>query len=569
MIVKGIPNLVNGNDVITFTNSKAVKAYFGETDLQSLSSWYEEDPDKHHLGLINLFRGVENYPIPMYVGMIKNGATISVNGPNGTFRYDMPVSKSDTIQTILDLSDQYMPGRDGGIFKIALNHKFEANDILTYSAARGCQIMVSGEWEVKKINGGWLHYVRMISMDKVKYFPKDFLKAGVKYWKVTDGLGEYSTQFSSVSGSDRAGTIKCEFQLGNHRGVESYTTMYAAMKRMSAATIDTQNFMDRVERRLYEMRQTNDGDLTDIAVITQGIRDQNGNIRGLKKGAQGGLIASTMEILALAELSRMEANELMFQRAGTIIDNNSVIRKNEGLYHQLRRGFTIKYSRRGGLTKVHLRNAAQYVFRNRPDIPITSRRMKFRCGFHAFNNVQEIFRDEIWRQLNHIPGKLVGTDRMINNPISGDNLNLKLNPIMFTGVYLDGIGLVDIEHDASLDFEQMTDRRMLIDGEYAYTSWSLIMEDITSTEYSNAFANIPDKSNAVLGNMNNNVFYVKPEGPSLFWGNSQGRYSSRTNSQILSSRSTMDESFWCHSMSACWVMDNSRMVLIELNEREY
>lgn len=568
MIVQGIPNLIGGNDVITFTNSKAVKAYFGETDLQTLSSWYEEDPDKHHLGLINLSRGVENYPVPMYVGMIKNGATISVNGPNGTFRYDMPVSKSDVIQTILDTSDQYMPGRDGGIFKIAFNHKFEPNDIITYSATRGCQLMVSSEWEIKKINGGWLHYVRMVNMERAKFFPKQFLKAGVKYWKITDGLGEYSTQFSSVSGSDRAGTIKCEFQLGNHRGVESYTTMYAAMKRMSAATIDTQNFMDRVERRLYEMRQANDGDLADIAVLTKSVRGANGQISGLRKGA-GGLIANTMEVLALAELQKMEANELMFQRAGVIIDNNSVIRKNEGLYHQLRRGFTIKYSRRDGLQKVHFRNAAQYIFRNRPDIPITSRRMKFRCGFHAFNNVMRIFDDEIWKQLNRIPGKLIGDDRLINNPISGDNLNLQLNPIMFKAVYLDGIGMVEIEHDSSLDFEQMSDRRMLIDGEYAHTSYSLIMEDMTSQEYSNAFANIPDRSNAVIGNMNNNVFYVKPEGPSLFWGNSQGRYSSRSASQILSSRNTMDESFWCHSMSACWVMDNSRMVLIELNELDY
>lgn len=568
MIVQGIPNLIGGNDVITFTNSKAVKAYFGETDLQTLSSWYEEDPDKHHLGLINLARGVENYPVPMYVGMIKNGATISVNGPNGTFRYDMPVSKSDVIQTIVDTSDQYMPGRDGGIFKIVLNHKFEPNDIITYSATRGCQIMVSSEWEIKKVNGGWLHYVRMVNMERAKFFPKQFLKAGVKYWKITDGLGEYSTQFSSVSGSDRSGTIKCEFQLGNHRGVESYTTMYAAMKRMSAATIDTQNFMDRVERRLYEMRQANDGDLADIAVLTKSVRGANGQISGLKKNA-GGLIANTMEVLALAELQKMEANELMFQRAGVIIDNNSVIRKNEGLYHQLRRGFTIKYTRRDGLQKVHFRNAAQYIFRNRPDIPITSRRMKFRCGFHAFNNVMRIFDDEIWKQLNRIPGKLLGDDRLISNPISGDNLNLQLNPIMFKAVYLDGIGMVEIEHDSSLDFEQMSDRRMLIDGEYAHTSYSLIMEDMTSQEYSNAFANIPDRSNAVIGNMNNNVFYVKPEGPSLFWGNSQGRYSSRSASQILSSRNTMDESFWCHSMSACWVMDNSRMVLIELNERDY
>lgn len=565
MIVKGIPQTVGGANVIAYTNAKTVKAYFGETDLSSLARWYEEDPNAHHLGMINLFRGIENYPVPMYMGMIKNGATISVNGPNGTFRYDMPVSKSFELQTVADTSNQYKPGQDGGIFEIVLSHKFEPGDVLTYSAKRGCQIFVSGEWEVRNENGGWRHFVKLVSMDKFKYFPKEYLKPGVKYWKVGHGMGEYSTQYSSMFGEDRSGSVTCEFQLGNHRGVETTYTMYAGMKNFSGATVDTQNFIEEVNRRMAQMKQLNDGTDVNIAILAKA-KIVNGKAQSFDRAVKP-MVATTLEAMCLAELGRLEANQLMWQKAGVIKDNNSIIRLNEGLYHQLKRGFTISYGRKNGITKAILRQAADYVFRN-SDIPVLQRRMKFRCGFHAFNNMSELFSKEIYGQLNYVPGKLLGDDRLINNPISGPNTALSMGPIMFKSVFLDGIGMVDIEHDSSLDYEQMADRRTLVFGEYSPSSWSMIMEDVTSSEYSNAYASKPVGGEMTLGNMNNNVFYVKPEGPSLFWGNQRGRWSSASSSDILASHAAMDETFWCHSMSACWVMDNSKFLLIELQETD-
>lgn len=561
MILRNIPGTVDGNNVVAFTNAKSLKGYFGETDLSSLARWYEEDPDKHHLGMINLFNGIENVPIPMYMGMIKNGATISVNGANGTFRYDLPVSKSFSIMTCDDTSNQYKPGQDGGIFDIILNKKFEPGDVLTYDALRGCQVMVSGEWEIRNHNGGWKHPVKMISMSRYKYFPKEFLKSGIKYWKVGHGVGEYTTQLSSITGEDHAGSVTCEFQLGNHRGVETVTTMYAGMKYMSAATISTQNYIEEVNKRMAKMKQDNYGSNVDFAVLTSAIKKQDGRWAFAKTG----LVATTLELMCLAELGRLEANQLMFQRAGVVTDNNSVIRFNEGLYHQLRRGFTMTYARKGGITKSLLTEAANYVFRNNR-MPVNKRRMKFRCGYHAFYNMSMLFEKEVWAQLNGLTGKLLGSDRLINNPLTGPNDALSLGAVMFKSVFLPGIGLVDIEHDSSLDYAQMTDRSCLIDGEYAPTSWSMIMEDITSSEYSNAYSAVPSGTDIKLGNMDNNVFYVKPEGASLFWGSQRGRWSSASPTDILASSSAMNESFWAHSLSACWVKDNSKLLLIELQE---
>lgn len=566
MIVKGIPGTINGNNVVAFTNAKAVKAYFGETDLSSLARWYEEDPNKNHLGMINLFQGIENYPIPMYLGMIKNGATITVNGPNGTFRYDLPNSKSFSICVSEDASNQYKPGQDEGVFNLPLNHKFEPGDVLTYDVRNGCQVIVSGEWEIRRSGSEtFIHPVKLVSMSRYKYFPKEFLKPGVKYWKIGHGMGEYSTQYSNISGQDRSGSITCEFNLGNHRGVEAHYTMYAGEKRFSGATLDTSRFMETIERRMREMKQDNDGDNVDIAVLTRAIKQPNGEFRFVR-GANV-MVATTIEAMVVSELGRLEANQLMFQKAGIIKDNNSIIRLNEGLYHQLKRGFTITYGRKNGITKSILKQAADYIFRN-SNLAINKRYMKFRCGIHAFNNMTDLFREEIYSNLNMFDGRLLGNDRLINNPISGPNDALVMGAVIFKAVFLAGIGMVDIEHDSSLDYAQMTDRSALVDGIYAPTSWSMIMEDVTSREYSNAYASIPDRSNAVIGNMNSNVFYVKPEGNSLFWGHERGRWSSASASDILASHKSMDESIWAHSMSACWVMDNSRMLLIELQESE-
>lgn len=40
----------------------------------------------------------------MYMGMIKQDATITVNGINGSFRYDLPVSETYEVVTVEDTS---------------------------------------------------------------------------------------------------------------------------------------------------------------------------------------------------------------------------------------------------------------------------------------------------------------------------------------------------------------------------------------------------------------------------------------------------------------------------------
>jgi hypothetical protein len=45
-----IKQVFNGDHVIKFTDRKTVQSIQGYQDLSSMGAWYQEDPNKHHLG---------------------------------------------------------------------------------------------------------------------------------------------------------------------------------------------------------------------------------------------------------------------------------------------------------------------------------------------------------------------------------------------------------------------------------------------------------------------------------------------------------------------------------------
>lgn len=559
LLTKNFPATMNGDTVIGYTDAKTIRHSLVEHDLTSLEDWYREDPDRNHLGMLELFSNITNYPLPMYMGMIRQDATISVNGINGTFRYDLPVSDTMEVVTVEDTSTHYAyPGIDESLFDIVLNAQFTQGDVLTYDVVDGCQIVISNEREPRQEGENWRYWVRMVSQSRAKYFPKDMLRSGIKYFKLTNMLGEFSTQFSKVGGASKTGMMTCEFQLVGHRGVEGGTTMYAGEKSMAYADAYTQNFLEKAYQKVRMLSDKRGGD-ADYAIIGSRIPGTN------MIDPRTAKVASTVSLFCLAELAKMEAYELMFMRGGTIKTHNGVLKKNEGLYHQLRRGFVIEYARPGGIKPSHFQAAADYIYRGRSDMRIEDREMKFKVGRMAYINITEIFRDEFNAQLGALAPYL-GTDRILpTNPVSGPNNALELGTVSIKSVVLPGIGKVTIEHEPSLDYIDMVDRSQLVDGMVPITSYSCIMEDLTMPEWSNAYAGIPNNSEARIGNINSNVFYVKPQGPSMYWGYEQGRYSSRVSAQeIISSNPLMGETFWCHSVSACWVKDASRFVTIEL-----
>lgn len=556
---------INSDTVIGFTSAKTMKSA-GFLDSAKVSAYLMDGQESHrkHLGMINLFKTSHNVGVPFMKGLFEDAAVLEV-AEGESITYDLPVNNKETkCYTAEDTSDYTdYPGIDGSFFKIILSFEFTKGDILTYDMQYGDQVMVSEEHEVERVGDNFLHYVQLMTNDKNAVYPKEQLKPGIQYMKVGNALGEFTEGFSSLTlMNNPSGSITNEFLLGSPRGIETFHTAKAA--RMKSDGLN--NYADAMRGRIEKKMEALGG------------KDKNMFVYG-KEFMQGGRrvidprtakVGTTLEYLALMELAQMEAYQLLFGKAATIQTNSGVKRTNEGVWHQIRRGKIITYSRPGGITKSHIAEAANYVYGN-SDVPPQERRIKFKAGWFAYQNVVgHLFREEAIAQLGALPAGMLGNDKQTNDTVFQGPLNgLEMKPVVITAVTMPGIGKIEIEHDPSLDYQPFSDR--LSGGFYgegfAHTTHSLVIWDATKEEYSNVSSKVKNASLVEGGNSKANIYYVKPEGSHLQYGYHQGRMASADGSpfDIASTMRTMGREFWATSQSGALVLDTTRYVIIELD----
>ncbi len=555
---QNVPMIYNNDQVIMFTGAKSVKSVQGYQDLPSMYSWYKEDPDKHHLGMMSLWGQQAQVTYPIYRELLQSKSVIEVNGFDGSFTYDIPIQEYKGIYTSRDMSWQAYPGIDGGSFKIVLNREFTTGDILSNDAEFGQQLVVSGEEPVQQLGDGFEHTVKLVDDDKGTWFLASNLAKGITYFKINHVvLGEYGTNYSHVDMPDTVGKMRCEYKLGSIRGVEAYVTGMADSKSFGGAALASKDYLGKLAQEAES--------LGEIAVMAN-IKISGGKKQPDMKTAR---IGATMEFLVHRELEKLTAQALLFQKAGTIRDSNGVARLNEGLWHQLRRGKIIKYGRPGGITREHLKEAAEYIFRANPDKPIAERRIKFKAGKLAFENILEIFKDEVNHQ-NAALNTWLGADRILpKSPVSGtDLMNLRYDPVRFTNVFIPQIGQLEIVEDTSLNVQPLSDRfaQGFHPSGVAHTAYSLVIWDVADQQYSNN-EDLPKGAKIIDGgNKGANVFLVKPEGEMTYWGSSNGRYNISKAGDIVSSHKQIGQEFWAWNSIGIFVKDLTKFIMIELDE---
>lgn len=559
---QNIPTIHNGDQVIMFTGAKSVKSIQGYQDLPSMYSWYKEDPDKHHLGMMSLWGQQTQATYPIYRELLQSKSVIEVNGFDGGFTYDIPIHEFKDTFTTRDMSWQAYPGLDGGEFKIVLSREFTTGDVLSNDAEFGQQIIVSGNEPVQQMGDGFEHTVKLVDNDKETWFMAGNLAKGISYFKLNHAvLGEYGTNFSHVDMIDTVGKMRCEFNLGSIRGVEAYVTGYADKKSFSGAAASAKEYITTLAQEASS--------LGELAIMT------NTKMSGGKKmpDMSTARIGTTMEFLVHRELEKLTAQALLFQKAGVVRDANGVARLNEGLWHQLRRGKIIKYGRPGGITRKHLKEAAEYIFRANPDKPIIERRIKFRAGKFAYENILEIIKDEVAAQNSALNTALLLSPQsgvLPRSPITGtDLMNLGYDPVRFTSVLLPQIGYVEVIEDTSLNQQPLSDRfaQGMHPGKVAHTAYSLVIWDVEDQQYSNN-GDLPKGTKLMDGgNKGGNIFLVKPEGEMSYWGSSKGRYDISKAGDIVSSHKQIGQEFWAYNSIGIWVKDLTKFIMIELDER--
>jgi hypothetical protein len=390
------------------------------------------------------------------------------------------------------------------------------------------------------------------------------LREGIEYTKLDHGTHEFGTTLSSINPvGGGASSMDIKFKLGNHRGVETYVTMYADSVNPNRGDARSKSYLETLKKRM-----TAEGlygyDSVFIGSLQKGTsKIDSSSVR----------LGSVWEYLTISEYYRLESHGNLFNRGGVVRNQNGEVRFNEGLYHQMRRGRRITYARPGGLTKSHLAKAASYLFQNR-NLQPHQRKMKFRVGSKMYQNFMLLFREEALAQINAFRG-LTGDANLLPSPlISGSADSMKVNPFIFTEVLVPGIGMIQLELDHSLDYQPESDRfsQGYFGEGFAWSTYSAVIYDCTSDEYSNAFSSLPNNLTPVRdARLKSNVYYIKPEGIAMYWGTRNGRYdpNTATGSRIQSSMKSMGYEFWVHGQSALFMKDVTRYLVIELDRRGF
>lgn len=562
MVTKGLNPVFNGSSVIAYTNKEALgKKIKSMQDLPSLYSWYTEDPLARHLGLMKFWDFKTTRPKGLFDEMLTTNNVLETTGWDGKVTYDLPVETNSEIITTKDMSHQSLAGIDGGTFKIVLNRELQPGHVITYDVFDGLQVVVvegTIDEAVKPVSEGFEHTVMLATNNNSHSFLTSFLKKGVQYYIVNGTVdGERGTKFVGFEYGNEAETMRCEFQLGSMTAVESYMTGMAASKMFSGADAKSREFVDLVSSEFYN---------NDIVVVQDAYKNAEGKVVRTGKPSLG----ATLEMLTMRELQRLTNQKLMWQSAATIRNTNGVLRLNEGLYKQMKRGAIFKYGRKGGITVSLLMDLVNYIYRNNPYMAEEDRNIELRCGKYAYRNVLDLFDAEVRAQLGALAtAGLMGQDRVIPNPVKGNDLrNLEMNLVRFTKVYVRGLGNLKITHDASLDHAGAGQDRRINEGNpenLAPTTYSIIVSDVSDKSVSNN-RELPKGTKLVDGGSDKqNVYLVKPEGAMTYWGSSNGRYDYRRSGDIVSSMKQIGQEFWAFNIVDILLLDPSRVAMIELD----
>lgn len=557
---------INGDLVVGFTGSKDVRD-LKWLDSPKVATYLLDDEDTHtkHLGMVSLFATTHRKPFTLMRNLFANAAVLEVN-PGVTVTYDLPVHR-ETAHAKVGQDTSTMspyPGKGGTFFELVLDQEFQPGDVLTYDGLNGEQCSVSEQHPVEPVGELFRHMCQVSALDEETYFDPSALKEGVSYYKITNVISEFGTNYSAINLiSNPVGTITNEFLLGDPRGVETFYTAKAAQMNASAGL---KKVVDATRQKALDEMAAIGGN-KDMYFMAKAMKDKETGMIGFDKRPKAVRIGPALEYFVLAELAQMESQALVFAKAGKWNTSQGSKMLNEGLYHQRRRGKIIRYARPGGLTLDHIHTAVQYIYKN-SDMPALSRRVKFKAGTMAAANLQQLFRDEIYAQVNALPAFLQGQESAVSGKLFTGSLDaLHMNAIVFKSVQIPGIGTIEIELDESLDNQPLTDKQFKgYHGNGAsWTTYSLVIEDATNPSVSNVSEKVRGANLVAGGSTTSNTYYIKPEFAHVVFGYEQGRMANEGNTQyVQSSLKGMGRTFWAHSTSAALELDITKSVTIEL-----
>ncbi len=544
-------------DVVKRSEAVALRNAKGHQDFSTLNTWVEQDPMKNMLTLETQWNKQDITRLSLFQDAIRHDAVLEVNGWEGEFSYKMPVETDTNMKTVEDTSDQAVEGGvggDGAPFRIVLNRELSPNTPISCDGMDGDVLIVSEIYPVTDLVYGFEHWVilQQSLSDPDRTYDASLLEANREYFEMGSAyIAEYSEKLGKVHMPSGTNYITAKFKLGSGQGVETWFTGKAnSVSLMPGFTnADTQTYLDEIKSEGF------DGD-NDVIIGTT--RTNN----GFKF-----TVGSLLETLAIRKFTHNFNTSLMFMAGATMSTSKGSLTFNEGLWRQMLRGFVHTYSRRGGFNYEDLRILRDYVFQGNPNMKIEDSILRIKAGSELYDNIDRLIQAEGDRQVTAL-APFLGADQVTAQRIVTGKLDaLEVALVKYGKVKVPGIGLVEAIRDTTMDYTKLTDRQLrgMNPNGKDYTTYSGIVWDVTDQAYSNN-KKLPEGTKAVNDNVKANIYLVRPQGESVYWGRENGRYSQFRNTDILASGKTMHESFFIYGFGAMWMADPSKFAMVQLEK---
>lgn len=591
---QNFPEFLNGERIIQIVNARKEGILDSRTFqgiLDNTEYIFNRKSSEYHLGLLQTWGMQSKERVSMIAKVLERGSEILVDGFFGSFTYDKAFFEPKKgFRTVRSTADEVgpRPGIDETPFHIVLSQRCYPGDILAadlYGDERQLYVI---DCEASELNGeGWRTVVQLTSADPSDYYNPALLESDITYTKL-DHIGvEHTDRFTGVDGFDAnpTGYVRAEIRLGGIRGVEGMVTGFADALTLTSAKnsqMATANYDTSVEKAMREFQAKYAGGDSDATTVIYG--DDRKSEKTGKADPSKIKATSLMEFLVERTLARRTESSHMWNKQGQIRNVNGAIGYiSEGVYHQMKRGKVITFPKYMGITKAHILEAVEYLFKNNPDLDWQEREVVFEVGSLAEKNMLLIFQDEVKQQLSALQanGQLMSflfgndgvlSDKLKNGLVTGSSLNeLELSSfVRFTSVTLMGIaGKVSFKVNKSFDnrFGNPVEFRGMFENGKDWTSHSMIIWDVTKSEYSNNIKGITGGTNVSGGDVkiNHNLYLVRPKQGMTYKGHSNGRWDRGKTEGIISSHSYIGQEFWAFNSSRMWIPYPDRCIIIEMS----
>jgi hypothetical protein len=558
---QGIPYFVSADRVTQIFKPEMVRKNPLQFDMPTVAAYLDDKTPDQHLGEISFFAQRSTMLKGMTIDILKD-RKIMETGADGVISYDIPVFTNDQCIVKRDTSKaQERPGIDNGAFTLTLSDEFKPGDILGTDLYAGQQVIVTDDTVIQK-GDSFEHKVILSTNDKKDYYSPSNLMEGIVYFKIGHVMfGERGTNYSGIHLPQKSGYMTCEFQLGDSSGVE--------MSVSAMADINTQ--LDQVMLNEVGMDYNNFAEKFGDITVTMD-RDSKGSpIPATRR------LAILAESLVKREHARLMDQKAMFAKSATVSFGTGKSRVSEGLWWQLKRGKNIKYARPGGITREHISEMVEYIFKGNQHLQDYERKITIKAGTLAEQNIKEIFAEEFKDQLGRLSNNsnFLGMDGQLPSPIiEGPLDDLKLNIVRIGEIMIPNIGFLKVERDMALDYlGQNPGDRFLAGGMHpqgkSHGAYCAVVWDANNQAYSNNLT-APRGATLVEGApQTSSLYLLKRPGAMIHSGRTNNHYDPYTVQGVVSSgnKSRSVDFYSWDTGASYFLQDPTAFCMIELSEQ--